>query len=245
MTSLLEVKGLTKRFGGLIACQDVNLEIGEGQVVGLIGPNGAGKTTIFNCISGFYKPTAGTIKFAGQEITKLPSYRVPHTGLVRTFQVVKVLMDMSVVENVMVGVFGKTSRVNEARRRAEEILSLTRLESKALLPARSLTIADKKRLEVAMTLGLQPKLLMLDETMAGLNSSEIHEALDLLRNLQKEQRITLFMVEHVLEALIPIAEWIYVLDGGRLIAQGVPETVLNDPAVIEAYLGVKYHAKGR
>ncbi len=111
MTSLLEVKGLTKRFGGLIACQDVNLEIGEGQVVGLIGPNGAGKTTIFNCISGFYKPTAGTIKFAGQEITKLPSYRVPHTGLVRTFQVVKVLMDMSVVENVMVGVFAKISSV--------------------------------------------------------------------------------------------------------------------------------------
>lgn len=245
MTSLLEVKGLTKRFGGLVACQDINLEIGEGQAVGLIGPNGAGKTTIFNCISGFYKPTAGTIKFAGHEITKLPPHRVPHAGLVRTFQVVRVLMDMSVMENVMVGVFGKLSGVNEARRRAEEILSLTGLESKALLPARSLTIADKKRLEVAMALGLQPKMLMLDETMAGLNPSEIQEALDLLRNLQIEKKITLFMVEHVLEALVPIAEWIYVLDGGRLIAQGVPETVLKDPVVIEAYLGVKYHAKGR
>jgi branched-chain amino acid transport system ATP-binding protein len=245
VTSLLEVKGLTKRFGGLVACQDVNLEIGEGQVVGLIGPNGAGKTTIFNCISGFYRPTAGTIKFAGQEITKLPSYRVPHAGLVRTFQVVKVLLDMSVVENVMVGAFGKTSSVHEAQRRAEAILSLTGLESKALLAARSLTIADKKRLEVAMALGLQPKMLMLDETMAGLNPSEIQEALNLLRNLQKEQGITLFMVEHVLEALVPIADWIYVLDAGRLIAHGVPETVLHDPAVIEAYLGAKYYAKGR
>jgi len=245
VTSLLEVKGLTKRFGGLVACQDVTLKVGEGQVVGLIGPNGAGKTTIFNCISGFYKPTAGTIRFAGHEITKLPAHRVPHTGLVRTFQVVKVLMDMSVVENVMVGVFGKITGVTEARRRAEEILSLTGLAAKAHLAARSLTIADKKRLEVAMALGLQPKMLMLDETMAGLNPSEIQEAVDLLRILQKEQGITLLMVEHVLEALIPIADWIYVLDGGRLIAQGVPETVLNDPVVIEAYLGVKYHAKGR
>ena len=245
MTSLLEVKGLTKRFGGLVACQDIDLHVGEGQVVGLIGPNGAGKTTFFNCISGFYKPTAGTVRFAGHEITKLPAHRVPHTGLVRTFQVVKVLMDMSVVENVMVGVFGKITGVTEARRRAEEILSLTGLTAKAFLPARSLTIADKKRLEVAMALGLQPKMLMLDETMAGLNPSEIQAAVDLLRILQKEQGITLLMVEHVLEALIPIADWIYVLDGGRLIAQGVPETVLHDPVVIEAYLGAKYHAKGR
>jgi branched-chain amino acid transport system ATP-binding protein len=245
VTRLLEVTGLTKRFGGLVACQDVTLEVGEGQVVGLIGPNGAGKTTIFNCISGFYKPTAGSIRFAGHEISKLPSHRVPYVGLVRTFQVVKVLMDMSVMENVMVGVFGKITRVTEARRRAEEILSLTGLAAKAHLPARSLTIADKKRLEVAMALGLQPKMLMLDETMAGLNPSEIQEAVDLLRILQKEQGITLLMVEHVLEALIPIADWIYVLDGGRLIAQGVPETVLHDPVVIEAYLGAKYHAKGR
>ncbi|MGP8050494.1 MAG: ABC transporter ATP-binding protein [Desulfobaccales bacterium] len=245
MTSLLEVQGLTKRFGGLVACQDVNLEVGEGQVVGLIGPNGAGKTTIFNCISGFYRPTAGTVRFAGQEITELPPHRVPHAGLVRTFQVVKVLLDMSVVENIMVGAFAKTASVSEARRRAEEILSLTGLAAKALLAARSLTIADKKRLEVAMALGLQPKMLMLDETMAGLNPSEIQEALDLLRILQKKQGITLFMVEHVLEALVPIADWIYVIDGGRLIAHGVPETVLHDPAVIEAYLGLKYHAKSR
>jgi branched-chain amino acid transport system ATP-binding protein len=245
VTSLLEVQGLTKRFGGLIACQDVNLEIAAGQVIGLIGPNGAGKTTIFNCISGFHRPTAGTIRFAGQELTKLPPHRIPHAGLVRTFQMVKVLMDMSVLENVMVGAFAKTSSVSEALRRSEEILSLTGLEAKAFLTARSLTIADKKRLEVAMALGLQPKLLMLDETMAGLNPSEIQEALDLLLKLKKEQGITLFMVEHVLEALVPIADWIYVLDGGRLIAQGVPETVLHDPVVIEAYLGVKYHAKGR
>ncbi len=245
MTSLLEVQGLTKRFGGLVACQDVNLEVGEGQVVGLIGPNGAGKTTIFNCISGFYRPTAGTVRFAGQEITELPPHRVPHAGLVRTFQVVKVLLDMSVVENIMVGAFAKTASVSEARRRAEEILSLTGLAAKAPLAARSLTIADKKRLEVAMALGLQPKMLMLDETMAGLNPSEIQEALDLLRILQKKQGITLFMVEHVLEALVPIADWIYVIDGGRLIAHGVPETVLHDPAVIEAYLGLKYHAKSR
>lgn len=239
--ALLEVRNLTKRFGGLVANHRINLNINEGEIVGLIGPNGAGKTTLFNCIAGYYRPEEGSVHFMGRNITGYPPERVCKEGIARTFQLVKIFKDMTVLENVMVGAFVRAKTTREAREHAEEVLEFVGLADKQDALAGSLTIADKKRLEMARALATKPKLLMLDEVMAGLNPSEISEAVNLILKI-RERGITLFLVEHVMAAIMPISDRIIVLDSGEKIAEGLPQEIASNERVIKAYLGERYRA---
>jgi branched-chain amino acid transport system ATP-binding protein len=242
--ALLQVNDLTKRFGGLVACDRVSVEIQEGEIIGLIGPNGAGKTTLFNCIAGFYPPNGGRVTFAGQDITSLPPDRVCQLGIARTFQVVKICKDMTVLENLMVGGFVRSLNTRKVHQEAMETLNFTGLTEKRDMLGGSLTIADKKRLEIARSLMTKPRLLMLDEAMAGLTQKETQDALELIHKLH-EQKITLFLVEHVMEVIMPISHRVVVLEYGKKIAEDVPEKVSNNEEVIKAYLGDKYHASRR
>ncbi|NLN16223.1 MAG: ABC transporter ATP-binding protein [Firmicutes bacterium] len=230
------------RFGGLLANNDVTFDIYPGEIVGLIGPNGAGKTTLFNCISGFLRPTAGTVLFKGENITGLKPHQICHRGLARTFQITQPLRDMTVLENVMVGTFCRYPLTSQARAKAIEILKMTGMWAKRHQKGSELTIPDRKRLEIARALGTEPDLLILDEAMAGLNPAEIHEAVELVKTIQA-QGITLFIIEHVMEAIMPIADRIVVLDAGRLIAEGPPSEIVHNERVIEAYLGEGRHVK--
>ncbi len=239
--ALFEVNGLTKTFGGLAANRDITMRVEEGEILGLIGPNGAGKTTFFNCVTGFYPPSAGSIHFQGREITGWPPERVCQAGIARTFQIVRVLKDLTVLENVMIGAFLRHPRVPDARSKALEVLELTHLADRQDQIARNLTIAGKKRLEMARALATEPTLLFLDEAMAGLNPSEIHAAVSIVRRL-REQGITIVMVEHVMKVIMPLADRIVVLDSGQIIADDVPEKIAANERVIEAYLGEKYRA---
>lgn len=240
--SLLEVEKLTKRFGGLVANGAVDMRVEEGEIVGLIGPNGAGKTTLFNCIAGFYRPDEGSVRFSGQEIAGLPPHRVCELGVARTFQIVKSFRGMTVLENVMAGAFLRTKSVARAQGVAAEALGLTGLAPKAGLRAGTLTIADMKRLELARALATRPRLLMLDEVMAGLTPKETKEAVELLQ-LIRGRGYTVLMVEHVMEVIMPISDRIIVLDAGRKIAEGRPAEIAEHEAVIKAYLGEKYDAQ--
>ncbi len=239
--ALFEVNGLTKTFGGLAANRDITMHVEAGEILGLIGPNGAGKTTFFNCVTGFYPPTAGSIRFQGRDITGWPPERVCQVGIARTFQIVRVLKDLTVLENVMIGAFLRHPRVPDARRKALDVLALTGLADRQDQIARNLTIAGKKRLELARALATEPTLLFLDEAMAGLNPSEIHAAVSIVRRL-REEGITIVMVEHVMKVVMPLADRIVVLDSGQIIADDVPEKIAANERVIEAYLGEKYRA---
>ncbi len=239
---LLQVQGLTMRFGGLLANHDVTFDIYPGEIVGLIGPNGAGKTTLFNCISGFLQPTEGSVVFKGENIAGLKPHQICHRGLVRTFQITQPLRDMTVLENVMVGAFARHPQTGQARNKAMEILQVTGLWPKRDRMGSELTIPDRKRLEIARALGAEPDLLILDEAMAGLTPTEVQQATDLVRNIQA-QGTTLFIIEHVMEASMPIADRIVVLDAGRLIAEGPPSEIVRNERVIQAYLGEGRHAK--
>ncbi len=239
--ALFEVNGLTKTFGGLAANRDITMHVEAGEILGLIGPNGAGKTTFFNCVTGFYPPTAGSIRFQGRDITGWPPERVCQVGIARTFQIVRVLKDLTVLENVMIGAFLRHPRVPDARRKALDVLALTRLADRQGQIARNLTIAGKKRLELARALATEPTLLFLDEAMAGLNPSEIHAAVSIVRRL-REEGITIVMVEHVMKVVMPLADRIVVLDSGQIIADDVPEKIAANERVIEAYLGERYRA---
>lgn len=238
---LLEVTGLTMRFGNLAANDNVTFNVHRGEIVALIGPNGAGKTTCFNCVSGFLRPTAGRVVFDGIDITGMRPYHICRLGLTRTFQIVKTLGDMTVEENVMTGAFLRAPGKREAREVAAEVLELTGLLDKRAKPGRSLTIAERKRLEIARALATRPKLLMLDEAMAGLNPTEIKGAMDLCLRL-REAGLTLVVVEHIMEAIMPISDRVIVLSSGEKIAEGTPEEVAANEDVIKAYLGEKYHA---
>ncbi len=240
--ALLTVSNLTKRFGGLVANNEVSLEVNQGEIVGLIGPNGAGKTTLFNCISGFYKLDGGSVVFDGRDITRFGADRVCREGIARTFQIVKTFKDMTVLENVMVGAFCRTPSPEKARQDALKTLDLVGLAEKKDLPGGSLTLAEKKRLELARALATHPKLLMLDEVMAGLNPAEVRQALDLLRGIN-DQGITLIIVEHVMEAIMTISHRIAVLDYGKKIAEDVPTAIAQNEEVIKAYLGERYYAR--
>ncbi len=240
--ALLTVSNLTKRFGGLVANNEVSLEVNPGEIVGLIGPNGAGKTTLFHCISGFYRPDGGSVVFAGREITRFGADRVCRAGIARTFQIVRTFKDMSVLENVMVGAFCRTSHLEKARQEALRTLEFVGLADRWDQPGGSLTIADRKRLELARALATQPQLLMLDETMAGLNPAEIRQAVELIRKINA-QGVTLIVVEHVMEAIMTISHRIVVLDYGKKIAEDIPARIAQNEEVIKAYLGERYYAQ--
>jgi branched-chain amino acid transport system ATP-binding protein len=236
---LLEVREVTRTFGGLAAVRDVTFGIQPGEIVGLIGPNGAGKTTLFNVVTGFLTPTRGEVAFEGQSISGLLPDRVCHRGIGRTFQVVRPFGNMTTLQNAMVGTFFREPDPRGARRAAEEILDFLGLTPRREALAKNLTIADRKRLELARALGTQPKLLLLDEVMAGLNPAEVADILGLLREIRR-RGTTLFVIEHIMAAIMAISDRILVLHNGGLIAQGAPRQVADDQAVIDAYLGERY-----
>lgn len=241
--SLLEIKNLTKSFGGLTANQKVNIAVEEGEIVGLIGPNGAGKTTLFNCVTGHYRPDSGQVIFDGHDITGWSPERICKAGLVRTFQIVKPFMSMSVLENVMTAGFLHTNSTAVAKKNASELLEFTGLADKRRMVAANLTVADKKRLELTRALATKPKMLMFDEVMAGLTATETNDAIDLILALHR-QGITILLVEHVMEVVMPISKRVNVLDYGVKIAEGAPAQIARNERVIKAYLGEKYRAPG-
>ena len=242
--ALLEVQGLSKHFGGLVANDRIDLRVDKGEIVGLIGPNGAGKTTLFNCIAGFYPPTGGNVQFKGDDITGLPANEICLRGIARTFQIVRIFKDMSVLDNVMVGAFNRTNSAARAKQKALEVLDFCGLAPKKSLLAGGLTIADKKRLEFTKALATEPSLLMLDEAIAGLNQTETAEAVELVKKV-RGSGITVLLVEHVMEVVMPISSRVVVLDYGKKIAEDTPEKVIHNEEVIKAYLGDKYHASRR
>ena len=235
--ALLEVKNVTKRFGGLTAVDSVNLTVEIGQIVGLIGPNGAGKTTLFNCIAGYYRPDEGEIWYNGEKINGNKPCVICHKKLVRTFQIVKILRKLTVLENVMVGAFLNTKNVKKARDKAEETLNFCGLSEITNEKGASLTIADKKRVEIARAIVSNPKMILFDEVMAGLNPKEGKEAVQLVYKI-RDLGITILMVEHVMEIIMPISDRIVVLDLGKKIMEGTADEVSRNEKVIDAYLGV-------
>lgn len=238
---LLEVRNVTRRFGGLVANSDVSLVVEEGEILGLIGPNGAGKSTLFNLIAGLYPPTSGSIVFAGEEITRLAAPARCALGIARTFQVVRSFNSMSVVENVVVGALMRHAGAREARQKALETLELTGLLARADAPAVALTPPEKRRLEIARALATEPKLLLLDEALAGLTPAEAREGVELVRHI-RERGVTIVMVEHVMEVVMPLVDRAVVLDLGKVLAQGLPAELVRDERVIEAYLGARHRA---
>jgi branched-chain amino acid transport system ATP-binding protein len=238
MSAILEVRGVSKRFGGLLAVSDVSFSLAEGEILGLIGPNGAGKTTLFNVVNGVYKADGGTITFSGKDITGHSPDNVVHLGLARTHQIVKPLNDLTLLDNVTVGAcFGREYLdLKAARAVALEVLQQVGLVDRADMIARSLTIAGKKRLEVARALAAKPKLLLLDEVLAGLNPTEIAQMIELVRKI-RDSGISVFMIEHVMQAIMGLSDRIVVLNLGRKLAEGRPDEVVHNPDVVEAYLG--------
>lgn len=235
----LVVSNVTKRFGGLIAVNDVSFSVKGGEILGLIGPNGAGKTTLFSCLTGFHKPDGGKVMYEGRDIAGWSPNNICALGIARTFQVVQILQGMSVLENVQVGAYLRYGGTGAARRKAMEVLERMGMAKRAAVKAVNLTLPEKKRLEVAMCLATNPRVLMLDESMAGLTPTEIQESTGMIRQL-REDGLALVIVEHVMEAIMPIADRVMVLDTGVKIAEGTPQEVSTDARVISAYLGDKY-----
>lgn len=239
MAEALVIKNLSKRFGGLRAVQDLSFSVKEGETVALIGPNGAGKTTSFNLVTGFYRADAGSVAAFGREIVGLRPHDVCAHGLARTFQVAKPFGAMTVLANVMTGAFLRDKKPNGARRRAREAIEFVGLTAKEHTPARDLTTIDQRRLEMARALATDPRILLLDEVMAGLNPAEIDQAVALVGKLSK-RGLTIVIVEHVMRAIMAVARHIVVLDHGQKIAEGSPNEIVANPDVIRAYLGTGY-----
>jgi len=233
----LAVSGVSKSFRGLKAVSGASFDVGEGAMVGLIGPNGAGKTTLFNVIAGFYKPDEGTVAFGGRTISGLRPDQVCSAGIGRTFQIVKPFAGLTVLDNVIVGALLNCKTVSAAKSYAAEIVERLGLGAKRDLQASSLTLPDRKRLEVARALATRPQLLLLDEVMAGLRPTECDQMVELFRDLNRKQGLTILLIEHVMRAVMALAQHIVVLHHGEIIARGAPGEVVRDPAVLECYLG--------
>ena len=237
--SLVEVSEITKYFGGLRALYDISFSIRTGEILGLIGPNGAGKTTLFNVIAGAFPPTSGAVRLNGRDITLQDTRHICHAGISRTYQLVRPFSSLTVYENVLVGAyFGKA--VNEStafvEKEAARVLELTGLVQKANVPAKNLTLAGRKQLEIARALATRPSVLLLDEAISGLNPSETETVMDLVREI-RNRGITVFMIEHIMKAVMGLCDRILVLNFGELIAQGTPDKISGNQNVIEAYLG--------
>ncbi|MFB6134317.1 MAG: ABC transporter ATP-binding protein [Halanaeroarchaeum sp.] len=233
---MLKTENITKRYGSVVAADNVSIEIPEGEIVGLIGPNGAGKTTLFNVITGFDKPNDGTVTYKGEDITNLSPHDITRRGIVRTFQVPKPLNQLSVVENVLVGALGKSRSRDEAMEKAYETLDRVAFQGDYSMTADSLNVAQLKRLEIAKAIATEPDLLMLDEAVAGLNPEERQKFIRVIEKLN-EEGITILMVEHVMEVVMKLSKQIIVLNDGKVLAEGTPEEIQNDEEVIEVYLG--------
>jgi branched-chain amino acid transport system ATP-binding protein len=246
MSALLELEEVTRRFGGLNAVDRVSFSVAQGEIVGLIGPNGAGKTTLIDVITGVHPAGSGRVRFDGQDITRRRPYQIARLGLARTFQIVQPFPKMTVLENAAAGALfsGGASSVHEAYAAARQQLKFTGLVDLTDRPAASLTLARRKRLELAKSLAMKPRLLMLDEVNAGLNAAEITGALELIRDIAN-LGVTIIVVEHLMRVVLSISHRLVVLHHGQLIAQGPPREVVNDRRVIEAYLGSKYAAANR
>jgi branched-chain amino acid transport system ATP-binding protein len=237
--NILEVDQLTKDFGGLRAVDSLDISISQDEILGLIGPNGAGKSTAFNCIAGVFPPTRGTIRFRGETINGRKPWDLCKKGLARTFQIVKPFASKTVLYNVMVGAFATTDKTSRARDKAMHVLEFLNFAEKTNVRAGNLTIADRKRLEIARALATEPKLLLLDEVMAGLRPAEVDEMVSVIR-LLRDQGVTIFVIEHIMRAIMALSDRIVVIHFGRKIAEGTPQEVAADENVIKAYLGEEY-----
>lgn len=238
---ILQLDGVTRRFGGVVAVDNVTLSINKGDVIGLIGPNGAGKTTLVNLVTGFLPKTAGSVLFEGRDISGTPAHRIARQGIARTFQIVQPFSEMTVLENVMAGALfcGQHESTKAASDKAYHYLEFTGLAEFALYSASDLSLANRKRLELAKSLAMEPRLLFLDEVNAGLNSSELDQALELIKKIAA-QGVTIIIIEHLLKIILSLVQRIVVLHHGALLSDGSPSDVINDPAVIKAYLGNKF-----
>ncbi len=237
--TIFEAKNITKRFGGLTAVSDLSFKVEQGEIFGIIGPNGSGKTTVFNLISRFFPLTSGEIYLKGNRIDTLPAHKICEIGIGRTFQVVKPLRRMTVIENITAGAFLRTSNVGRARHKAEEIMEFCSLQKYGNREAKSLPIPLRKRLEIARALATGPELLLLDETCAGLNPRESEEAIELIKRI-REAGVTIIIIEHIMKVMMGISDRILAINFGKEIALGKPQEVASHPEVIKAYLGDAY-----